>query len=250
MVVALLGCTPGAGWFVGVVPPDPAGLRAGVGRARSLPGPVTVEVWVADGADVGPAEASTAAAEHWWRAAGVELELQGTRTTSLPLVLGGDGAALDRQSAGLSPDRADDLMLDAVLAPLRAWLASRPSSGARVDLVVVPEIVGPGSPVARVADDLAGFTVAPGLVAELAQEQPDFATKVAARLGPGLTPTVFVSSAVLGRVDSADARWVVTHELGHALGLAHDDGPDNLMGARLYRCRPGLRPDQAARLRW
>lgn len=240
VLVAALACAR-SGWLAPApLPPDPEGCApAAIAR---VPGGLRapVEVWLEEGADPARAELASQVAAAWWREAGVELELRGVRSTEVGDVLGGDPLAL----RGASPDA----WVGAVVAPLREWLARRPRSGARIDLVVVRRITSPRSAMARVATDLAGFTVAPSLLAELGDAEPDLAATLAERLGPDLVPTVFVSSEVLARLPPEEARWVVAHELGHALGLPHDGLPGNLMSEGFYACRPSLRVDQAGRL--
>lgn len=244
----IIGCTAAPDWFARPPPPDPPGCPASPGSpAAAHVARVRVEGWIA--AEPTPALPALAQAGAWWRSVGVTLELVGTRTTRLDAVLGGDGPALDRQIAALPRAQADAAVLEAVVEPLRRWLRDRPASGADVDLVVVPRIASARSPVGRVAADLAGFTVAPRLVAELGHDQPDLAERLSDLLGPGLVPTAFVAADVLARLPPEEAQWVVAHEIGHALGLAHDPEPGNLMAGGFWRCRPRLRADQADQLR-
>ncbi|MEQ1501802.1 MAG: hypothetical protein ABMB14_06205 [Myxococcota bacterium] len=225
-----LGCGPD--WFSAAPDPtDPAPCPdvevAAVGRA------VRVHLWLDPAASAPIAAASTAAAARFWAIADVTWVSAGTTRGPVGVVLGGDVTA------------GDDL--EAVIAPLRAWFATRYASGADVDLVLVPEIAGPRSPAVRAAGgDIAGFTVSPALIDAA---DPALGAAVSEALGRSATPTVFVATDVLAALGPDRARWVVAHELGHALGLVHDPQPGNLMSAAPLACRPGLRADQAARIR-
>lgn len=105
---------------------------------------------------------------------------------------------------------APDALADAVTA-----IATPVRDG--VELVVVPTLAAPHTVAARTLGTLRGVALSP------------WAPALPAGLDdlPPWTPSVFAAAAELhGR---PDAGRVLAHELGHALGLAHDPRPDNLM---------------------
>ncbi|MEQ1568871.1 MAG: hypothetical protein ABMA64_24750 [Myxococcota bacterium] len=217
-----IGCASIPDWFHrSTLDTPPCG-----GGVAQVPGSATVWVHVSRDADPDSALAATQAAASWWAGAGLDLSAAGTDRITLPEVLGGDVT------------RGDGI--ERVLDPLAGWFAA-PHPHGDVDLVLVRDIAGPRSPVSRdIGDLVAGFTVSPALA-----EDP-LSAAILARLGPRPHPTIFVSTDALSALGPDRARWVVAHELGHALGLPHDPEPGNLMFAEPSACRPSLRPDQAS----
>lgn len=225
--------------------PSPEGCPAPPPAA--VEGEVTLHLWLERGVPEARADDVGRVAAAWWARQGLRLVPAGVERMDAGPALGGDAVALEAQVAGLPPEQAEAVVLDAALGPLRDWMRTHAVPARhRVDVVIVGELVPPDSPMARVASDVAGLTLAPGLLADDA-----FGARVSAHLGlpEAFTPTVLLSDRVLARLPADQAAWVLPHELGHALGLPHEPSPGNLMAPGFYRCPPGLDPGQAAALR-
>lgn len=206
------GCAEAPRWFA----VDAVSVRDRAGCpppaiARAAPRDVSVAVSVDADVAAGAAAPWSQAAAGWWAAAGVRLVAAGTRAVDLDEVFEAGGQE-----------------------GLRRWWTTAPEGG-DIDLVWVRRIASPRSEVARVSNDIAGFTI-------------DAEAASALGLPARRAPVVFAAADVLARLGGDRARWVVAHEIGHALGLSHDAEAGNLMAEGLYGCPPSLRADQAGAL--
>ena len=62
------------------------------------------------------------------------------------------------------------------------------------------------------------------------------------------TPITFVGTEPVRELGPEAIDLTLAHELGHAMGLPHVEAWDDLMSARVHRCVPHLRAEQASEL--
>lgn len=152
-------------------------------------------------------------------------------------------AAEKKRGSALPLAERRTLIASFVAAPLRALLAKiRPADTHELQLVFVDRIVSIDSPVAAGLIDPAGLTLSPFADAN---DNPEIEALLGMPLADMPAPVVLVSLHEIGRIEPELALTTVAHEVGHAFGLKHAGGRDNLMSPmRLRDCMPGFRDSQ------
>lgn len=170
----------------------------------------------------------------WARCTESRVDAQGER-----LELGVPFTVTHDALAKLPPAEAERALTE----PLRV-LAERlgVERRAKLTIALLPDIARPDAAASAVLGDAAGLgipaTTAPGAEAPWQRALP-----------PVRGPLVLISWEQWRRLSPGARAAIVTHEIGHAFGLGHDDRPGNAM-ERGVATRPGwLDADQAARVR-
>ncbi len=130
---------------------------------------------------------------------------------------------------------------------LRAFMLAHasPRRGG-INFVLVQDVVHPSAAASAVLGDLVGLTLSPELLA--AGDTETAAVLEALDIGAQFEPTVLLSERHLERLTGVAFVAAVAHELGHALGLPHDERRENLMARGEHVCLPGLDAGQAAQI--
>ena len=164
----------------------------------------------------------------WWASQGVAVKVSGWR-----------------EHAGSDPVLVQGASLAEVVSPLRGVLLE-PAPAGHVRLVVLPRLASEGSPAARWFDPLLGLTVSPHHQRRRRTVGDDPGGVVLSALGlpEAFTPTVWLSMEALDALPQERSRFVLAHELGHAMGLSHVTERGRLMGPGFPRCAPTLSDDE------
>jgi hypothetical protein len=193
------------------------------------------------------------------------LELRAHRRaspTSLAYAMSGTAAQLDAAftQLGLTHDgpltddevRAASLAIGAIIfADLREFVESHAVEHS-INMVVLEHILSPALSQYLFGTDgaeIIGFTVSPALFGQVDASDPEADLWHMTGLPDDFTPTMFMGDADIGDLPGS-ADNLVSHELGHALGLSHTHDPDNVMTPGQNRpCNEGLSLPQLAEMR-
>ena len=158
-------------------------------------------------------------------------------------------AEAEAREGPLSRTQKEMLVAPLVTAPLRRHLERlSPKSNTEIQVFFVDRIADVQSPVGAELLHPAGLTLSPFAAAS------GDAEALAALIGRPLrdlpAPVIFLSMYELGRMPMAVRVSTLAHEFGHAFGLDHGGGRENLMSPlRHGRCLPGLNSQQVSVLR-
>jgi hypothetical protein len=139
----------------------------------------------------------------------------------------------------------DAVVARILLAPLREFIHERAlPRRPLVSLVVLQRLAAPSLyEEGLLSTTIDGLGLSPEFVSRLRDSGEATDLSDALELPAEFTPTLFLDVEALGRFEHPDN--VVAHELGHALGLLHDDEPGNLMNPEVAEsCRAWLSKEQ------
>lgn len=162
------------------------------------------------------------------------------------------GIPLDRDLTDEETERAIDAVLEVLFRPLRRFMNAESIPAAeRVDVVVLPQVVGPGFAQQLLSGGVAGLGLSPAVLERLAESDAGDADLFYAEvlgLDEPFTPVVFLAhELIVAAIPTPDP--IVAHEVGHALGLLHEPDRANLMYAAVGDdCVPVLTSDQTGSL--
>lgn len=135
---------------------------------------------------------------------------------------------------------------DLLFAGLRSFVQSQSSPPRKaINVVILPHIASPDVAAQFQSGVIAGLGLSPTLFKNVAADDASKNLFELIGLGDDFTPTLFVGHEdVVALAKSPDV--IVSHELGHAMGLQHTTGPGDLMTqfAASNACVPGLTDDE------
>ncbi len=215
----------------------------GPARTPSSLRPVSLRVLVGPGVEPGEVAARIDQQQALAAKLGVALEVVGAVATIellAPVAGTSDEVAGVWAAADPKDSAAHDAIARAIFTPALDLLRARADAAAAdaIDLVVTQRLVAGGSPARDALAGLAAFTLSPRLPAD-----PSTAGGFDLHnlLPEHYRPTIFVSWSDWSAARAAAVDSLLLHEVGHALGLAHVQDPDNLMGPRRWSsCLPVL----------
>jgi hypothetical protein len=140
---------------------------------------------------------------------------------------------------------------DLLFSDLRNFIRAQSNPPRRsINVVVLPHIASPDVAAQFQGGVIAGLGLSPTLFKNVAADDASKNLFELIGLGDEFTPTLFVGHTdVVGLAKSPDV--IVSHELGHAMGLQHTKEPGNLMTqfAASNACVPGLTDEEIAVLK-
>lgn len=140
-------------------------------------------------------------------------------------------AGIDPEASYLTPEQeaiANQAVGEVMFRPLREMIASHQAPG-RVNIFILPEVVAPVlAKSISLQGEIAGIGVSPALFARIHADDPQFDLLTLMGLPPDFTPSLFVGSDTVRKYTNLPDN-LVAHEMGHILGLVHQDVTGNLM---------------------
>ena len=156
------------------------------------------------------------------------------------------GIAPGAQPTPAQSKTLEQITAELVFADLRNFVRAQSNPPRRsINVVVLTQVASPDIAAQFRGGVIAVLGLSPTLFKNVAADDPSKNLFELIGLGDDFTPTLFVGhSDVVGLAKSPDV--IVSHELGHAMGLQHTTAPGNLMTqfAASNACIPGLSDDE------
>lgn len=240
-----LGCKGEAKERVSPVAGTPLELGAacGAGATAAIDQTLRVRLVAGEGINSGELEKLVGQLASFYRPYGLHFErIEAIESVSMASVFAGTNAALEeRLLTGRGRDGAGgerDAVMKVVAGPLLSFLKSQPKSPERdVDIVLLPRVTSPRSPLQAHTGEIAGLAIKMGFLPGPAEiVTPDPFEHI---------PTIFLGKRELDKLEPSIRATTLAHELGHILELSHELDRNNLMHPnRRSDCHPILSESQ------
>ncbi len=214
---------------------------------------VSVQVWAPQSLSHHRVLRQTRGLQTIFSAIGVDFASAGTmRSLSLPslFVRATPDATIALAAAGTLTQAERDALLAPVLsAPLRAFLgALRPNNRFEVQVVFVDRITDKESVLGMQLPHFTGLTLSP--YAAPSDDVEGLALLLGQSLSELPAPVIFLSIHELSKMQPELRASLLAHEMGHAFGLVHGGGRENVMAPERHaRCLSGFSATQLLLLR-
>ncbi len=229
----------------------PANARANV--RDTLGKTISVQVWAPESLSHHRVLRQTRGLQTVFSAIGIDFSSAGPmHRLSLPSLFVGatpDATKALAATGTLTQAERDALLAPVLSAPLRAFLgALRPNNTFEVQVVFVDRIADKESILGMQLPHLAGLTLSPFAAPS------DDVEALTLLLGQSLSelpaPVIFLSIHELSKMLPELRASLLAHEMGHAFGLVHGGGRENVMAPERHaRCLSGFNATQLLLLR-